>query len=484
MKYFKSYIYIFLTAFIASCSGFLDVEPTNSGDADKSIQTVNDAKVIMTGIMNKMSNGAYYGRNLPLYGDVKGGDITLVSYGRGYDYLYSYNHSESSNTYSGIWTQGYNILAQINNLLENIERLETSGSNEDFSLYKGQALTARAIIYFDLVRLYGKSYDDDKSSFGVPNVTRKLLADAQELRASVEENYQQILSDLKSSEDLLPKTTSDGYISYYANKAMQAKVYLYMKDYPKSLAAAEEIIQSQKYKLYENAEWVDSWTKQFGSESIFEIAILPSEGDLGNSSLGVYFRRSGHGGGSILGNFMASQNFIDLLAQDPEDVRHGVMSHDETSTSRMGSCYKYSGSVDLVGDKGGNSTAVNIKVIRLSEIYLIAAEAALYIEKEKAVIYLNEIRKRSPNLPPSTQANINLEMIMDERSKELFGEGHRFFDMIRWNKPITFNDELSGQNVIHRPKTIDRSFEKTLLPIPIDEINANPGIKTQQNPGY
>lgn len=484
MKHFKSHIIIFLIAFTTSCSGFLDVEPTNSGDADKSIQTVNDAKVIMTGIMNKMSNGLYYGRNLPLYGDAKGGDIAVFSYGRGYDYLYSYNHSESSNTYSGIWTQGYNILVQINNLLENIERLEASDSNQDFSLYKGQALTARAIIYFDLVRLYGKSYDDDKSSFGVPNITTTLLADAQELRVSVEKNYEQILSDLKSSENLLPKATSDGYISYYANKAMQARVYLYMQDYSNSLAAAEEIIESKKYKLYENTEWVESWTKQFGSESIFEIAILPSEGDLGNTSLGVYFRRAGHGGGSILGNFMASQNFIDLLDQDPDDVRHGVMSHDETSTTRMGASYKYSGGTELLGDKGGNSTAVNIKVIRLSEIYLIAAEAALYIDKDKAATYLNEIRKRSPNLIPATNATIDLEMIMDERSKELFGEGHRFFDMIRWNKPITFDDDLSGQNVIHRPKTIDRNFEKTLLPIPINEINANPGIKAQQNPGY
>ncbi|HLQ99906.1 MAG TPA: RagB/SusD family nutrient uptake outer membrane protein [Sphingobacterium sp.] len=467
-----------------SCKDFLDVEPTESGDSETSLQTPADAKVRMTGIMSKMAEGDYYGRNLPLYGEAKGGDLTVFSKGRGYDYLYEYNHSESSNTYSGIWSQGYNILTQINNLLENIERLESEESADDFSLYKGQALTARAIVYFDLVRLYGKSYNEDKSTYGVPNITKTLLADAQELRATVEENYQQIITDLTTAEPLLPEEKNDGNISYYANKAMQARVYLYMEEYDKALSAAEEIINSGKYTLYANNEWVGSWEKDFGNESIFELAILPSEGDLGTSSLGAYFRRNQHGGGSFLGNFLASDNFLSLLNEDPDDIRFGVMDYDETSSTRMGSCYKYSGSVERVNKDEDNSTAMNIKVIRLSEIYLIAAEAALYENKEKAATYLNEIRKRSPNLASATETNVDLDMIADERSKELFGEGHRFFDMIRWDKSITFNDELGNLNVTHRDKTIDRTFYKTLLPISINEILANPKIKDQQNPGY
>lgn len=471
--------------FASSCKDFLDVKPTNSGDAATSIQTAQDAQVILTGIMSKMADGSYYGRNFPLYADVKGGDLAVFSQGRGYDYLYAYNHAEATNTYSGVWSQGYHIIAQINNLIESIERLEEGGTSENFNNFKGQALTARAVIYFDLVRLYGKSYDDDKSAYGVPNVTTMLEASAQELRATVEENYTQILKDLKEAEPLLAKTKTNGFINYYANKAMQARVYLYMQDYPNALAASEEIISSGGYQLYTNEDWTTSWTRQFGSESIFELGIFPSEGDLINSSLGAYFRRAGHGSASILGYFMASDNFINLLNEDEDDIRHGVMSNDETSATRMGACYKYSGSTDLKGDKGSaNSTAVNIKVIRLSEIYLIAAEAALHIDKTKAAEYLNTIRKRSPNLSPATASNINLDIIVDERSKELFGEGHRFFDMIRWNKTIVFNDELGNLAITHRPKQIDRSFYKTLLPIPINEINANPGIKAQQNPGY
>lgn len=75
-------------------------------------------------------------------------------------------------------------------------------------------------------------------------------------------------------------------------------------------------------------------------------------------------------------------------------------------------------------------------------------------------------------------------MILDERSKELFGEGNRFFDMIRLNRTIEFNDDFMSVPVSTREKSIDRTFYKIVLPISQDEINANPAIASQQNPGY
>ena len=142
----------------------------------------------------------------------------------------------------------------------------------------------------------------------------------------------------------------------------------------------------------------------------------------------------------------------------------------------------------MLGDKGVASST-NIKVIRLSEIYLLAAEAALNLptpDKTKASNYLNAIRKRAPALAPSTPVNVTMSMIEDERSKELFAEGHRYFDMIRWNKNIEFNDDFIYPAVIisHREKIINRTFYKTILPIPQNEIDANPKIAEQQNPGY
>jgi len=469
-----------------SCKKTLDVQPTNQVDASTSIKTPADAQIMINGIIRSMSSSDYYGRNFILYGDAKGGDMTIPSQGRGNDALYTFNHSASSGSYSGFWSQIYFSLLQVNNLLQNIGQLETGGAT-GYGSYKGQALTLRAIMYFDLVRLYGKSYDLDKNAFGVPNITTPLNSSAQPLRSAVNENYTQILSDLKAAAPLLGKTKSNGFVNYYGNLAMQARVYLYMKDYANALKAAEEIITSNVYTLYSNAAWVDSWKLQYGSESIFEIGVYPLEGDLGANSIGAYHRKKGDGGSTILGWFIASDYFLNRLKEDAADVRWGVMNADEfstTATPRKGALYKYSGSILLAGDGKSTSTAVNLKVIRLSEIYLIAAEAALSTDATKAATYLNAIRKRAPTMVPATAATVTVDMILDERSKELYGEGQRFFDMIRLNKSITFNDEIIGISVATRPKTIDRTFYKTLLPISQTEINANPGMQAQQNPQY
>ena len=481
---------IFITSMLAlglfSCKKTLDVQPTNQVDASTSIKTPADAQIMINGIIRSMSSSDYYGRNFILYGDAKGGDMTIPSQGRGNDALYTFNHSASSGSYSGFWSQIYFSLLQVNNLLQNIGQLETGGAT-GYGSYKGQALTLRAIMYFDLVRLYGKTYDLDKNAFGIPNITTPLNSSAQPLRSTVNENYTQILSDLKAAAPLLGKTKSNGFVNYYGNLAMQARVYLYMKDYANALKAAEEIITSNVYTLYSNAAWVDSWKLQYGSESIFEIGVYPLEGDLGANSIGAYHRKKGDGGSTILGWFIASDYFLNRLKEDAADVRWGVMNTDEISTTanpRKAALYKYSGSILLAGDGKSTSTAVNLKVIRLSEIYLIAAEAALPTDATKAATYLNAIRKRAPNLASATAATVTVDMILDERSKELYGEGQRFFDMIRLNKSITFNDEIIGISVATRPKTIDRTFYKTLLPISQTEINANPGMQAQQNPQY
>jgi tetratricopeptide (TPR) repeat protein len=485
MKKINIYLMALLLAGLSSCKDFLDVEPTEKGDTKTSIQTPADAQVMINGLMRSMTSSDYYGRNFMLYGDAKGGDLTIASRGRGNDAFYVFDHQPNSNSYSGFWSQIYYCIALSNNLLQGIDKIVATNPSTNFDTYKGQALTARAMMYFDLVRLYGKSYDDDKTSFGVPNITTPLDASAQPLRATVEQNYNQILNDLKAAAPLLPKARNNGYINYYVNLAMQARVYLYMKDYPNALKAVEEVVNNtSNYNLYSNAAWVDSWKTQFGSESVFELGVFPSEGDLTTGSLGFYTRRKGHTQSTVLGWFMASDYYLNRLNEDPADVRFGILSFDEISPTHMGALYKYSGSTSLAGDGKATATAVNIKVIRLSELFLIAAEAALPTDKAKAAGYLQQIRKRSPGLVPATAANITLDMILDERSKELIGEGHRFFDMIRLNKPITFNDELGNITAPGRPKTIDRTFFKTRLPIPIDEINANPGLKAQQNTGY
>jgi tetratricopeptide (TPR) repeat protein len=494
-------LYTVLCVFtLTSCNDFLDVKPSNQSDSSQSILTSGDAEVMLTGLMRAMTSSDYYGRNFVMYGEAKGGYLTVPSQGRGLDVLYTFNHSAATNSYSGYWSQIYYCIVQVNILIANIEKLIEAGNTDNLlKQYKAEARTARAIFYYDLVRLYGKPYDMDKASYGVPLTLEQLEYTALPTRSSVEQVYIQILKDLTEDAEFLSKSKRNGFISYYANRAVQARVYLQMQNYDAALEAAEEIMTSSLYvnKLYTNSEWVESWTKQFGSESVFELGIYPNEADLKEASLGYYLRRKSHGGSAAAGWFIASKPFLDnVLGEDPDDVRWGVMDKDEKSETpahpaiRKGACYKYSGSVDLAGDGKATETAVNVKVIRLSEIYLIAAEAAFSKsspDKEKAAGYLQEIRKRAPNLTPADENNITLDMILNEKGKELFAEGQRYFDMLRLNKTITFDDASieTGDVVIPtRGVTIDRTFLKAILPISLSEINANPAIKDQQNPGY
>jgi hypothetical protein len=478
---------------VTSCEGFLDVKPSNSAAAETSITNANDAKIVMNGMMSRMTSSSYYGRNFIMYGDVRGGDFAVRSQGRGLDALYSFNHSQTTNNYGSYWSQIYNCILQANNLIMNIEKIEDEGSGSDaLSQYKGQALTLRALMYFDLVRLYGKPYDMDKTSFGVPLILEPLDASDQPLRASVEDVYTQILKDLTDASPLLSTSKQNGYINYYGNMALQAKVNLYMENYTAALAAAEDVIENGPYVLYTNANWYDSWATQFDTESIFELAIYANEADLGTGSLGYYLLRLYKVTGAS-GWFMASDYWLQRMYQDPGDIRLAIMDEDESTinevdTIRLGSCMKYVGGHEMEGDKG-KASATNIKVIRLSEVYLIAAEAAFNLTTPnltKAVDYLNEIRERAPNLDPATEGTITMEMIEDERSKELFAEGQRFFDMMRWGKQIELNDDFISPavSILSRDKIIDRTFYKTILPIPQSEINANPPIAAQQNPNY
>ena len=174
----------------------------------------------MNGIMDGLLSSSYLGRNMFLYADTKGGDMTIKAQGRGSDALYVFNHHQNSGSYSGFWSTGYNLLLQINNLLENIEAIEATGGDgvENFDDYKAQALTLRAMLYFDLVRIYGECYDEDKSAWGVPDITTVLDASARELRATVEQNYARIVSDLTTAEGLFTDHDDrNGFVSYYAN---------------------------------------------------------------------------------------------------------------------------------------------------------------------------------------------------------------------------------------------------------------------------
>ena len=476
---------------VNACAGFLDVKPSNQADSSTCITSAKDAQVMMNGLMSKLTSSSYYGRDFVLYGDTKSGDITI--YTGGYDDgMYYFSHKVESGAYNGFWSQGYNCLLQANNIITNLQKMKDAKTTEDIDGLLGQALTARALIHFDLVRLYGQPYNMNKGAYGVPIVIAQVDAAEQRQRNTVEEVYTQVVKDLNDAAPLLSKTVSNGYINYYANQAILAKVYMYMDNWSAALAAAKNVIGGP-YTLYTPDQWVASWSKAYGSESIFELAMVPQEGDLGTSSLGVRYSRKGDGTSNAYGYFMASKYWKEIMGDD--DVRWGIMTYDhmhgDASSDPEGRsdwkdcCYKYNGSVSRSGDGKATYTAVNIKVIRLSEVYLMAAESALKSnDKQAAADYLNAISIRNPKAAKWTSATVTEDEIYKELRRETLTEGKVFFEAMRLNKTLQYEDDAWGFGTTsqYREQSLTRDFFRCILPISKAELNANP--KIQQNPGY
>lgn len=480
----------------ASCDDFLDIKPTNYQDSDGSIQSYADAEVAMNGLVRGLLSGSLYGRNMMLYADAKGGDFSVPSNGNGWDDLFGFSHSQISGAYGGFWQTGYNCMADINSVLTSLDAIEAAGTTDDFDNIRGMLLTYRGMIYFDLARLYGRDYAQDSNALAVP-IVLEVNSAARPARDLVKDVYAQARKDLADAAPLISRNGDRGFIDYWGNRAILARIYMHMQKYNEALTVSKEIIEHfGPNGLYSNTEWANSWKAKWQKESIIEFAVMDDEADLGNNALGQLFRKARDGGNSrIYGNFTASDQFLARLSEDPDDIRWSVMDLDgindkeeyDLPTPRKGSVLKYVGGLARGGDGAAAATAVNIKYARLSEFYLVAAEAALKLnQKEDAAEYLQAIRKRSPNLAPATAQNITLDMIMSEKSKEFATEGLRFWDRIRNDETITYDDKLyGGEEVPHpdRPSTINlKTFYKVILPVPDFEMSNNKNMV--QNDGY
>ena len=486
---------ILLCGLLLSCSSdFLNMKPANSTAAEDAITNLKEARTAMNGVYRQFTSSNYYGNLFTMYSEYRGADMVVPMNGRGDGALFQFSHNPDANTYfSTYWAHMYWTLAQINNVIANIEsgKVVVEPSEEiDINDIKGQALALRAMVHFDLVRLYGYPYMKDQgASWGAVIVTELVPASAKLQRSTVAQTYTQVEADLNAATPLLKKTKTNGRINYWGAKALLARVSLYKGDFAGAYTHASEVINSGLYSLYETeAQWSDSWRSSFGTESIFEFVVRASENDPGTGSIRRYLMPGYNNG---LGALYASDPFLALLGQDPDDFRWTMMDLDELGIvatdvadpdyNRRGWCVKYE-----MPTGSASMTAHGLPVIRLSEIYLIGAEAALKKsgpDLANAASWLNAIRKRAPNLPLAQASDSDLEnKILDERSKELLCEGHRFFDLMRLGKTITYQQTLAVIPPGGRGSTVTWDFHKIVLPIDIAEKRVNPDI--YQNAGY
>lgn len=426
--------------------------------------------------------------------------IPTNNYGNQWSNPYLWDMESSDSDATTVWNNNYVTIAQCNLIINGILRLESEGklASEDLADAKnilGEAYMVRAMCYYDLATKFCNLYDANTAEevLGVPLVdTYAPAADNSTFppRSSLAATYSFILSDIGNAESNLSTTGSQGavYLTTDALTAFKARVALWMKDYDTALTNATALINSQKYPLISNdQEFKQMWLNDTGSELICQL--FASKQEL-PTAMGSWF----------LDEITRNQTILPaadiIMKYEETDIRLNTyftmapVNFANGATYEVACVNKYPGNPELY--TGANNYTNKVKVFRIAEMYLIAAEA--YFMKGGATNELNaydtlfqlmSARDASLRSQP-VSGEILKQLIRTERLKELCYEGFRWLDLKRYGEGFTRMasqaDELSynfGLNL-----QVSANDHQWLWPIPQDEIEANPQIKNQQNPGY
>lgn len=494
-----------LAASLSSCvNDWLDVTPSDGTDADAALTSSSDLAAARTGMYKALKGNSslvdYYGMQFFVYGDVHAGDdyqynniggSNRASFYYDMNYQTASEFTSSTSSSNVAWKSPYIVIGRANRIIAAAEGGALSDAAEakaTIDQYAAEAKVLRALAHFDLVRIYGKPYTEDQgASLGVPLVTEVLESNAKPARSTVAEVYTQVVKDLTEaiSSNALATETEPGYVSVWGAKAILSRVYLNMGDYANALSVAEDIIKNSGAALWTRDQYFKAWDASTPNESefLFRLNVAGSTDNNDLNGIGNLQQRDGYK------EMVATKKFVDMLTSDPKDVRNDMFlpatAAKEVATYGTNKVY-----LNKLRGQGGNLRNVTIvPIIRLSEVYLTAAECAFRKnDKTKAVEYLNDLVKNRTTTEASlaTVDNITLERILIERRKELIGEGQRYFDALRNNETITrYTSEADKgwhKTLSKEAQSFNRDYFKAIAAIPQAEINANPNIK--QNTGY
>lgn len=405
-------------------------------------------------------------------------------------------------------------LHYINNM-----KLDTAFTAADKAELMAEAYYLRAYYYFRLVRVFA----------GVPLITEVLDSNDkwQQPRASVATIFDQILADLKAAQRSLPKVSqldveNKGRATKGAAEAMLLKTYLYMAspywnakldgsaaDYAKQAKAwGDSVITSGEYKLF--PIYADNFTMggENGMESVFEIQYAEvAWGDYGEGfgyTAGNFTQRLvrsrsttltdgdagwgfNHPTQSLYDEFETGDPRRDVAILNPDPAK----MDNPTEEIYLGCAY-LNNKYGWYGNKIAHDSRgpVNNRQIRYSDVLLMQAEACLLSGEGDPTPYVNQVRARV-GLP--TIGTADKAAIRHERRCELAMEGHRWFDLVRWNgwngKSLAdyMNGDAAGDYRTTETAEVRshmgtfRAGVHEIFPIPVEEIELNP---MEQNPGY
>ncbi|MEM9340154.1 MAG: RagB/SusD family nutrient uptake outer membrane protein, partial [Bacteroidota bacterium] len=457
----KKYIqYIGLT--LAVCLGFscgddfLDLSDPQEVTSEDFLLTVDDFEANMTGGYSLLQQADWYGRYMLLIPDVMGVDVKQnASANRGAAWAeFSGAPTTTQNENREFWKEIYEGIGNMN-LMINADFTPIESREAEFNSIIGQAHAYRALAYFDLVRLFAQPYNftGDAGHIGVPVITTfdtELLPE----RNTVAQVYDQIVEDFLVAIDMIPEGTGGANrITREAAQALLSRVYLYMEDYENAESLATEVIESGRYALVDSGNYANQFYPGGSSEAIFEIEFSLADNP-GANHIGGMYKASGYG------DYLPSQDLLDLL--DPSDVRSTIFALDD---GLDGSIY---GSADGIGrrvnkypSEGADNATDNVPVIRLSEMYLIRAEARVKKATpdgsgaQSDINFLRQKRWAAAADVTVTGADLITE-ILEERRRELCFEGHGVFDLNRNKLNLSRQDCTAPDDACFRTYPDDR----------------------------
>ncbi|MBL1410734.1 RagB/SusD family nutrient uptake outer membrane protein [Sphingobacterium faecale] len=475
MKILKNIILISLFLTVSSCQKWLTVEPEDRSTEDQLFSSVNGFYIALNGIYTDFTNPYSYGAAWTMttleilaqrYNvNQEHTSYTLANYG--------FQEETAKRTMESIWNKAYFQIASANNILEQIEkRREIFTSPVDYALIKGEALALRAMIHFDLVRLFGPMPAQGGDNAAIPYYIENNRKTAPIL--SLNQVLSKAITDLENAIELLKEDPiiskgplySDSQLggdyqrryrtlrlNYFATLGLLARVQLYAGNKPSAFQhAATVITQASTWFPFIKTENIMGSSKN--PDRIFSTEILFSlQAPQRQQTYLAYFAPD-LDGKNILAPL--SSRLDQSFENNQNDFRYTPLW---ASGEASGKNYRVFSKYNNIEDSRLNYNN-RIPLIRLSEMYYIAAESAE--NPNEGLTFLNTIRNArglvslSELAPEQWKSEIEKEYI-----KEFYGEGQLFFFFKRIGK-ATIPDGKSVNNINMTPS-------KYIVPLPESE---------------
>ncbi len=505
---------IFLSLLLAgslltSCD--MDLNPAGSINDKEAIETARDCERYRNGIYNNiraLSVGPYI-----YYTEIQMDQfLGTIMNGNRIGNLSNGVILSSDTDIESIWGGLYGAIGSINYFLPRAQAVleKEDLTNEDrinINHYLGDAYFARGFFYYWLLDHFCPDYKSENEPYGLCLVTDyDPTADKATYpgRSKLSETYTFIEKDLDTAYTLLKEFEELGtddnatmltpyapYVSSYAVRALQARLALLKKDYATAKKYADEVIQAGTWRLQARLTYAGIWKNDQSTEFIFRP--ISSSAELGISSTGSAWISTNQ----YAADYLPSADVVNHLYGDKDCRKDAFIGsrdllNDGTFVSGAPTFVKYPGNTSLDTD---DPRLLNMgKPFRLSEQYLIAAEASYELNlAADANQYLYDLRRvRISGYKQEIFAGTELrDQIRLERNRELIGEGFRMSDLRRWGLGFERNstytnipgiDDIlvqAGLNVTYQPNDYRYTW-----PIPASEMQVNPQLTGQQNPGY